>query len=251
MDVTVAEKFFLLSLNDAGMDLLGAGSDVAYAAALLADLTMAGYLRLDEENRTLSPGPTFPAENPLARAAFDPIAAADPAPSLDTAVRLLAGELAPVREAVANRLVEEGVVGTEKGHVAGVFRIVRHPVRAPATAQAARDEVRLALAPGTPLAPSPDAAVLLAILRPFGSLDRFAPKDRRPEAAERAAALIDAAVLPRALGEVVQAVRSELVAMLAAVGGGGGGGPRRPPRRLVRWGWTRHPGRRAYLWTSP
>lgn len=220
MDVTVAETFLLLTLDEAGKDAAGAGSDAGLAAALVADLVLAGALQLDGEVLTPTPAGPPATDNVPLRQAYTALAAAEPAPTTDDALQTVLRELSPVRETIATRLVAAGVLGTERGRI---FRVVRHPIAEPGAGDTARAGLIAALstdqdprdsAPAQ--APRPDTVVLLALLRPFDLLEQLEPAPHRAEAAARAAALIDAAELPRILGGAVERVRGTLVAALAA-----------------------------------
>jgi hypothetical protein len=220
MDVTVAETFLLLTLDEAGKDAAGAGSDAGVAGGLLADLVLAGALRLDTDSGVLTPGTPPSSENVPLREAYGAIEASGTAPALADALRTLLKDLAPVRETVAARLVASGVLGTERGRI---FRVVRHPIAEPGPSEAARDELIAALtarsAPGPAAGETPAlsvGAVLLGLLRPFGLVEQLVPARPKAEVAARAGALIDADALARLLGDAVGGVRTTLVASLAA-----------------------------------
>ncbi|WP_018500458.1 GOLPH3/VPS74 family protein [Parafrankia discariae] len=221
MDLTTAEKFVLLTLDESGGDRAGVGVDVALAAALVADLAIAGDVRFDAGTLALSPGGTPATDNALLSGTYEVVVAAtEPASATVTAdlLQRFAGDLAPLREKVAGLLVEKDVLAVTKHRTAGILQVLRYPVTDPAPGRALHAALESALFAAD--APSPGDAVLLALLRPFGLLDQLVPERRRAEANGRADAVIGSAALPRALNDAVSTARTTLLAALAASSAG-------------------------------
>ncbi|MCL9760904.1 GPP34 family phosphoprotein [Frankia sp. AiPa1] len=233
MEVTTAEKFLLLTLDDAGADTAGLGSEFGLAAALVSDLVAAGHLVFDAENQALSPGQTSPdkaADAPLA-SAYDVVTGHGAPMAVDAALARIVQASAGLPGAVGVRLVDAGVLGDTTARVLGLIRVRRHPVLDPAPGRATREELLGALgvitqvssaepgpAPGVSRAsgPASEAAVLLAVLRPFGWIKQVTTKEQRPAAQARATEIVAAAALPRALGAAVEAARTRRVVLAAS-----------------------------------
>ncbi|MEX5636255.1 GOLPH3/VPS74 family protein [Parafrankia sp. FMc2] len=219
MDITMAEKFLLLALDENGKDIAGVGADVGLAAALVAELTEAGHLRFDDGVLVAgADGPGADAD-PLLRAAHEAVLHAGTPVGLETALAALPQAVAPLWETVARALVERGILAEEKGRVALVFRVTRHPVSEPAPVQAVRE--RLAAVLTSARAATPADAALLGALQPFGLAAPLVPAERRAEAGALAAAVAGTTAFGEALRAAVDAVRVSLLAALAASSAGG------------------------------
>ncbi|CUU55183.1 Golgi phosphoprotein 3 (GPP34) [Parafrankia irregularis] len=219
MDITMAEKFLLLALDESGKDVAGVGVDVGLAASLVADLLEAGSLRFDDETLALSTGTSEVPDSPLLRSAHTAAASTGAPAKLDDLLPVIATELSPLWEQAARQLVERGVLTEKKERVALVFQVTLHPVSEPAPGQALRQRLQAVLASQT--APSPADSALLAIAHPFGLLDRLVPAEGQADAARLATAAADSTAFTRALGAAVAAARQTLLAALAASVAGG------------------------------
>ncbi len=225
-ELLLAEELLLLSLDDEkGTDRSWASIETGIAAALLMELTAGGALRLAEGDKIVV-GDDPAATDPLLREALDAIRGVAKTRNATYWVSKLRGELKPLRQRVAERLVERGVLGEDTSRVLGVTVSRRYPERDPTPERALRVGLLLALTGERD--PSRHEAELISLLRPMNLIPSSVPREHRSEARRRAKQIAErhpvAAAADGDFAAVQTAILAGVAASTAADGGGGGDG---------------------------
>ena len=133
-------------------------------------------------------------------------------------VERLPKKLKPLKERVAESLVERGVLEEEKGKTLGLFSRTRWPEIDPEPERALRERLRDVLVGGAE--PQPREALLIALLEPFDLAGGLVAKSDRKEARRRAKELAEGNAVSGGLSAGVDeatmvAVNASLVAATA------------------------------------
>jgi hypothetical protein len=166
----IAEDLLLLLLDDTKGTTPSTWVDprIPLGAALLADLALAGAVEAEEpasrwRSVTLRAVPSAAPDDPLLLAAYQVVAHRPRGPR-DLAHRVGDG----LKERIAARLVDAGVLERSDGHVLGVFPRTTWPAVRMEREDAVRAQLHAVLTEGAE--PSPRDAVLIGIL---AALDRI------------------------------------------------------------------------------
>jgi hypothetical protein len=209
MELILAEELLLLFLDDEkGSDTASWGGDPGLAGALLLDLTRLRALSEVDGKLVAEPGATI--EHSLLAAAHEAIAADDKRRDAKGWVGRLPKELKPLRERVAERLVEHGVLGEQRRKVLGLFPSTRFPEADPAAEAALRERLRAVLL--TERQPTVQDAMLVGLLRPYDLVGKLVPKDRRKDAKRRADEIAEGGAAAKAVDDTLKGIQMAVMA---------------------------------------
>ena len=204
----LAEEVLLIALDDKrGDDRSSWGIDSGLAGAVLLDLAERGCIRDDAGRLTAADCEAL--DDPLLAEALE-LVRAEPEP--DDAkgwVAKLPKRLEPLRQRVADGLVERGILEHERRRVLGLFPANRHPEVDPEPERELRERLRTVLE-GEREA-SPREALLISLLEPHGLATGLVPKERRKQAGERAKAITDGGSVSSAVGDAVEQIQAATV----------------------------------------
>jgi len=225
-DLLLAEELLLLSLDDEkGSDQTWSSIDGGLAGALLLELTEAGALRLEGDDK-LVPGASVPAD-PLLVEALEVVRSSDKPRDAKHWVTKLPGQLKPLRRRLAERLVERGILAEDSKELLGLTLARRYPERDPEPERALRGRLLATLT--SEAEPSPREAELIALMRPFDLIAKNVPREHRKEAKRRAKEIAETGPISGAVSREIADVQTAILAGTAAAifvsadGGGGGG----------------------------
>jgi hypothetical protein len=214
MDLTLAEQLLLIQLDDEkGGDTSQWGGDPGLAGALLLDLARAGDLEVGEGG-DLRVGAQPPSRAVLADA-HRAIAEGKPRDAKGWVSRLQK-DLKPIKERVADDLVAQGVLDERRRKLLGFFPQTRFPQRDPEPERALRARLREVLVTGRE--PTEEEAMLVALMLPFGLVEKAVEKPERKEAKRRAEAIADGGLAGKAVADTVKDVQTAvMVATMASI----------------------------------
>jgi hypothetical protein len=209
--LTLAEELLLLALDDdRGVDRTQ-HADEGLAAALLLELAAGGWLES-------AGGPFVPTDQPAPDgalgAALDVIRGEDRPHDGKHWLRKLPGALRPIMGAVAQPLVERGVLGDERRKVLGLVPVQTYPERDPAPERELRERLRAELT-GT-REPSERTALLAPLLLALDLVNKVVERDERKAARAKAEQLAERPDLHGV--PVRQAVKDLQVGLYVALG---------------------------------
>jgi golgi phosphoprotein 3 len=230
-ELSLAEELLLVALDDEkGADTAnwGSGVEAGLAGALLLELTAAGCLAA--EDGKLVATDCDPHRDPLAAAALDVIRGDDRPRDAKAWVGRLPKALKPLRERIADRLVERGVLEEERRRRLGLFEFTRYPARDPAPERRLRAALTEVLVTGRE--PSAHETMLVSLLHANDLVARVVQKDDRRAARRRAKEIAKGEAIGAAVGSALSdvqaatmaAITAATVASSASSGGGDGGG---------------------------
>jgi hypothetical protein len=209
MELILAEELLLLILDDEkGSDTATWGGDPGLAGALLLDLTRLRALTEADGKLVAEPGASL--DHPLLAAAHAAIAADDKRRDAKGWVGRLPKELKPLRERVAARLVEHGILSEQRRKVLGLFPSTRFPEADPAAETALRERLRAVLQ--TERQPTPQDAMLVGLLRPYDLVRKLVPKDRRKDAERRADEIAEGGAAAKAVDDTLKGIQAAVMA---------------------------------------
>lgn len=214
-DLTVAEQLLLVALDDEkGADTAnwGGGVEAGLAGAILLELSAAGCLTAEGDK--LIPADGDAPADPLARTALDAIRAEAKPRDAKTWIGRLQKELKPLREQVAQRLVERGVLGEERRRRLGLFETTRYPERDPEPEARLRTAMREVLVTGRE--PTAREVMLASLLHANDLVKRVVPKEDRRAAGKRAKAIAEGDAIGAAVGRTVSDVQAATMAAVTA-----------------------------------
>ncbi len=210
------ERILLLAVHDEKGSFHGGMFRHALAGAIVSELVLAGRLTLVEGRRrrkmleVLSDAPTG---DPVLDRALERIAGAR---RRETATRWIS-RLASDRRmphAVAEELVERGLLRREEGRVMGLFRRVRYPTSDPDPEAALVAAMAEALESDGPV--PPDLAVVLALASSAGLLRRIFGRRMLRSRRSRLDEISELEGIPGATREAILATQAAVVAATAA-----------------------------------
>ncbi len=214
MDLTLAEQLLLIQLDDEkGGDTSQWGGDPGLAGALLLDLARAGSLEAGEDGDLRVTGP--PPSRAVLADAHRAIAEGKPRDAKGWIGRLQK-DLKPIKERVADDLVARGVLDEHRRKLLGVFPQTRFPERDPGPERELRTRLGDVLVTGRE--PTEEEAMLVALMLPFGLVEKAVDKPQRKEAKKRAEAIADGGLAGKAVADTVRDVQTAImVATMASV----------------------------------
>jgi hypothetical protein len=213
MQLILAEQLLLLFLDDEkGSDSASWGGDSGLAGAILLDLTAQGALSDDDGDLVAVPGAS-PA-HPLLAAAHGAIQASGRRRDAKGWVGRLPKELEPLREHVARRLVEHGVLTEERRKLLGLFPSTRFPQADPGPERELRERLRAVLL--SERRPTQQDAMLISLLIPYDLVKRLVPRDRRKDAQRRAKAVAEGGAAAKAVDDTIKGIQAAVIASTTA-----------------------------------
>lgn len=212
----LAEELLLIALDDAsGRDVTSMGLlDVGLAGAVLLDLSLAGAVTA-RDGKVVATGTP---DDPLLADAAATIRAQERPRDARHWVKRLPKALRPLRERVARRLVERGVLREERRRLLGLIPVTRWPEADPSAEEELRARLCAALVDGA----EPDArtALLVSLLDPLDLVGAAVPREARRAARRRAKAIADRGVVGTGLDQVVKELQAAvMVSVVAATAG--------------------------------
>lgn len=215
MDLTLAEQLLLIQLDDEkGGDTSEWGGAPGLAGALLLDLARGGSLEAgDDGDLRMVAGP--PPSQPLLAEAHRVIAESEPR-NAKAWIGRLQKELKPIKVRVAEGLVARGVLDEHRRKLLGLIPQTRFPQRDPGPERELRARLDEVLVTGRE--PTEEEAMLVALMLPFGLVEKSVDKPERKAAKERAKAIADGGIAGKAVADTVRDVQTAImVATMASV----------------------------------
>jgi hypothetical protein len=209
------EGLLLVGLDDerGAAKLDWGGLETALAGALLLDL--AGQDHLVAEGDTLVPAPGPGPEDPLLADALAVIAEGRPR-SAKHWVSALPGQLKPLRERAAARLVQAGVLDHNQRRFLGMEWDTRLPQNDPEPERQLRLQLGEVLVGGRE--PQTEEAGLIALLHATNLVGQVVAREDRKLARQRAAEIANGAVVPGAVRGAIRQVQAMIIAALVVPG---------------------------------
>jgi hypothetical protein len=124
----------------------------------------------------------------------------------------LAGAL--LRDRTAAALVERGVLGEERRKLLGLFPSARFPQADPEPERALRERLRAVLL--SERQPTPEEAMLVALLIPYDLVKGLVPKDKRKEATRRAKDVAEGGAAAKAVDDTLKSIQAAVIASTTA-----------------------------------
>ncbi|HZG89225.1 MAG TPA: GPP34 family phosphoprotein, partial [Pseudonocardia sp.] len=202
MDLLICEEMLLLALDEDKGSTTWLTGWTALSGGVLVDAIEAAAVAVRDDR--LYPGSE--PEHPLlgrVRAAV----AARPDLTLTEWLHRLPAEVDPFLEAVAERLVERGVLTEQHTTIMGIFPTTRFPAADPQPERELRARLRSILVEG--VEPDPHDQLLIALVEPAGLLSTAVEDDDRAvrrDARRRGAELAGRPAAPAGPGAAVDAV---------------------------------------------
>jgi hypothetical protein len=214
MELLLCEQTLLIALDDErGRDTSQWGSDAGLAGALLLDLADRGLIDVDADGRLVAlDGPATGA--PLLDEAHAAIRDDDRRRNARGGVQRLPRALKPLRDRVAQGLVERGILTEEHSKLLGLVPRTRYPTADPAPERDLRARLEAVLLDGQD--PTPREALLLGLLEPLELIGGLVPRDRRREARKRAKLVAEQGIAGTAVRDAVRAVQAAVFAAVVA-----------------------------------
>jgi Golgi phosphoprotein 3 (GPP34) len=214
MQLILAEQLLLLFLDDEkGSDKATWGGDPGLAGAILLDLTAQQALTVDDDGKLVARTDAAP-EHPLLAAAHAAIGGSDKLRDAKGWVGRLPKELKPLRERTAERLVEHGVLGEQRRKLLGIIPSTRFPQADPEPERELRERLRAILL--TERQPTPQDAMLIALLIPYDHVGQLVPRDRRKDAKRRAQDVADGGAAAEAVDDALKGIQAAVIASTTA-----------------------------------
>jgi Golgi phosphoprotein 3 (GPP34) len=213
MELILAEQLLLLFLDDEkGSDQASWGGDPGLAGAILLDLTARRALMEADGDLVAVPGAE--PDHPLLAAAHAAIDASDKRRDAKGWVGRLPKELKPLRERVAERLVERGVLTEQRRKLLGLFPSTRFPASDAEPERELRERLRAVLL--VERQPTPQEAMLIALLGPYDQVKRLVPRDRRKDAQRRAKEVAEGGATAKAVDDTIKGIQAAVIASTTA-----------------------------------
>lgn len=228
MELTLAEELLLLALHDAKGSVRIRAAKPGLAGALLADLGRSGGIRV--ASKKIEPTSVQAHANPtLVRALATIAGSKKPRPAAHW-IKRLPVELRPIVDTLAQRLVDQGVLGRQRKTLLGLFPTNYFPTLDHEPERLLRERLRTVLVDGA--APTEQDALLIGLLVPLNLIKDLVNRQERKQAKARAKEVADTGVPGNAVHDAVQQeIMAVIVPVLAAAAagsagsdGGGGGG---------------------------
>jgi hypothetical protein len=215
MELILAEQLLLLFLDDRrGSDNVTWGGDPGLAGAILLELTSQRALTEDDGKLVAASGAS--PEHPLLAAALETIEESDKSRDAKGWVGRLPKQLKPLREHVAERLVERGVLTEERRKLLKIFPATRFPQADPEPEPERELRERLRAVLLTERVPTPQDAMLIALLIPYDLVKRLVPRDRRRHAERRAKDVAEGGAAAQAVDDTLKGIQAAVIASTTA-----------------------------------
>lgn len=213
MELILAEQLLLLFLDDEkGSDQASWGGDPGLAGAILLDLTAQRALAEDDGDLVAVSGAAL--QHPLLAAAHAVIESSDKRRNAKGWVGRLPKELKPLRARTAELLVERGVLTEERRKILGLFPSTRFPAADPRPERELRERLRAVLLGERQ--PTPQDAMLIALLIPYDQVKRLVPRDRRKDAQRRAKEVAEGGAAAKAVDDTLKGIQAAVIASTTA-----------------------------------
>ena len=210
MSLLLAEQVLLLALDDEkGKDTSHWAGEAGLAGALLLDLGERDLLRADADTLLVAIDGA-PPEHGLLRQAYELIRTSTEPRTAKAWVDHLQKELKPLRDRLAQGLVDRGTLSENTSKVLGVFPRTRYPEADPHPEFDLRHSLAEVLVVGR--APTEEEALLVGLLEPLGLIDQEVPKDQRQAAKRRAAEIGEQGLAGNAVRDAVRQVQAAVMA---------------------------------------
>ena len=105
------------------------------------------------------------------------------------------------------------MLSEERRKFLGIFKTTRFPEANPGPERELRERLRAILVGERQ--PTPEDAMLIALLRPYDMPERLVPKDRRKDAKRRAEEVADGGVAAAAVKDALQQIQGAILASVA------------------------------------
>jgi hypothetical protein len=208
------EELFLLSINDAKGELVGASSSYlpyGLAGAILAELALQGKVQL-ADNR-LAVLDAHPTGDELLDDALAAIAASDKPRKLTHWINVASGN--KLQKRVVQRLVAQNAIRVEKKRFLWVIPYEAYPEQDASAKYWVKQALRGVVLGGEK--PEPHTIALLSLLRACRLLNLIFTKDERKAAGQKIDALASADLFGEAVAETVAAVDNAAAATMMAM----------------------------------
>ena len=219
---SVPEGILLLALRDRE-GTIKAGGLYAFAlgGAVLAELLLAGRVRVEEKKQLVALADSRPLGDPLLDEALGRIASAKRRASVRAWLTRFA-RTRHLRERIAERLVAKGVLRADEGTLLRVFHRKIYPEIDPVPERELIGRLRQAVMGDAP-AIEPRTAVLLALARNAEVLPAVFSKDELKQRKARIRQIADGELIGKAAAEAIEATRVAIfvAAVMPAVVAGG------------------------------
>jgi hypothetical protein len=210
VDLILSEQTLLIALDDEkGRDSTQYGGEAGLAAGLLLDLAALDLLRVGPDDKLKALDGPSPA-HPQLREAHATIASSASARSAKGWVDRLPRELKPLRERLAQGLVERGVLSESRSKAFGLFPITRYPTADPGPERALRERLHDVLVTGRE--PTEPEALLIGLLEPLGLVGNAVEPGDRKAAKRRAKEIAEQGIAGTAVRDAVAGVQAAVVA---------------------------------------
>lgn len=213
MRLLLAEQTLLLALDDEkGTDTSHWAGEAGLAGALLLDLGERDLLRADADGRLVAVDGA-PPEHEVLHQAYAVIRHAAKPRTAKGWVDELQTELKPLRERLAQGLVDQGILSEDTSKILGIFLRTRYPEADANPEFELRQQLAEVLVTGRE--PTEGEALLVGLLEPMGLVDQVVPKDQRKAARRRAQEIAEQGLAGNAVRDAVREVQAAV--MTAAV----------------------------------
>jgi Golgi phosphoprotein 3 (GPP34) len=205
--VNLAEELNLCALDDDGQPAQSHKLPYGFGAALLAELVLAGRVRINETVAVESGDPT-------GDALVDEVLAGlqDPAVQQLAAPQLMGNIGKNSGPRIWNGIVEGGLATVEQGERSWMY-VVRKPDRLVPTAAGEEVRARARGALQGETAPDPRTAALVGLVEVCGLVGQLVPKEQRKAAEERAAELARQQPTTDDLRKAIEGARAAVAAV--------------------------------------
>lgn len=209
MSLLLAEQVLLLALDDEkGSDTSHWAGEAGLAGALLLDLGERDLLRADADQKLVALDGQ-PPEHELLRRAYEAVRGSDRSRNAKGWVDHLQKELKPLREGLAQGLVERGTLSEDRSRLLGIFPRTRYPEADPHPEFELRHGLAEVLVNGRE--PTEEEALLVGVLDPLGLIDQVVPKEHRKAARRRAKDIGDQGLAGIAVRDAVREIQAAVM----------------------------------------
>jgi hypothetical protein len=209
VSLLLAEQVLLLALDDEkGTDTSRWAGEAGLAGALLLDLGERDLLRVDADT-TLAAADGPPPDHELLRRVYDVVRGSSERRDANGWVDHVQKELKPLRERLAQGLVDRGILSEDRSKVLGIFPRTRYPEADPHPEFELRHTLAEVLVTGRE--PTEEEALLVGLLEPLGLVDQVVPNDHRKAAKRRAREIGEPGIADNAVRNAVREVQAAVV----------------------------------------
>jgi hypothetical protein len=212
--LTLAEQTLLIALDgEKGRDTAHWGSDAGLSGALLLDLARLQLLDTVAGDAIVALEGEQP-DHEVLRDVYAKIRGSSKPRNAEGWVEHLPRELKPLRQRIARRLVQRGILSEEHSEMLGILTTTRFSTVDPAPERNLRERLEEVLHGDRE--PSEEEALLVGLLERLGLIDSIVPKGPRRDARERAKSVADEGLTGTAVRDAIRAVQVAAIAAIAA-----------------------------------